>query len=181
MRGRRKIFLWWVVFSILNSGVLGSASISAKLWKSDKSFPNGTEAKYLCPACRYDIRFKDEFIGGTTPKFAEFKSYALSTWQNIVNRPKFLQQFERYLQDISEIDELQYIFNSSKASETQVKDAFKELFVAKKVEIFDVIWENQSLRDNVFGPDILKIDAESDFVDLINSIDSKLYNFIKAQ
>ena len=182
MRGRIWMFSWWVVFSILNSGVLGSASISNKVWKNDKSLPNDAEAKYLCPTCRYDIRFKDEFIGGTTPKFVEFKSYAQSTWQNIVSNPKFLKQFERYLQDISEIDELQYIFNGSKASETQVKQAFKGLFVAKKPEIFDVIWESQNnLKIDLFG-NRTRSAAESYFDQLIDGVENnKLYNFIKSE
>ncbi|MBK8080267.1 MAG: hypothetical protein IPK25_08290 [Saprospiraceae bacterium] len=136
----------------------------------------------LCPTCRYDIRFKDEFIGGTTPKFAEFKSYALSTWQNIVNKPKFLQQFERYLQDISEINELQYIFNRPKAGETQVKQAFKELFEAKRPEIFDVIWDSQNnLKIDLFG-NRNRSAAESYFNQLINGAENnKLYSFIKSE
>jgi len=131
----------------------------------------------LYPSCRFNIRFKGGYIGGDTPKFVEFKSYALSTWANIKNSPKFLQQFERYLQDISKITELQYIYNGAKASETQVKTAFKELFLAKKVEIFDAM--PYPLRESVLG--INNAERFDLFELAIDNTGSNLYKFIKSE
>jgi len=130
----------------------------------------------LCPSCRFNIRFKDEYIGGNTPKLAEFKSYAFSTWANIKNSPKFLQQFERYLQDISEISELQYIYNGAKASETPVKIAFRELFLAKKVEIFDAM--KPELKASLFGQ-VPSFQFQF-FEEMIENINSDLYKFINT-
>jgi hypothetical protein len=50
-----------------------------------------------------------------------------------------------------------------------------------KQEIFETIWNNQQLRNSLFETNIKKADALLDFEDLINSTDSKLYNFIKTQ
>ncbi|MBK9254751.1 MAG: hypothetical protein IPM42_04625 [Saprospiraceae bacterium] len=93
------------------------------------------------------------------------------TYARTGNRPKFLQQFERYLQDITDINELHYIFNSSKASETQVKNAFKELFVAKKVEIFDAMRPELKLS--------LELESVADLTS--SKIDGILNAFIKSE
>src|SRR5690606_32819388 len=91
-----------------------------KIESMDLRFEEVLDNIDLCPNCRYDIKFKNEYTGNGIPKFGEFKSYSPQTWMSIKTSPEFLQQFERYLQDISSLDDLQYIFNSSKATSAQV-------------------------------------------------------------
>lgn len=114
---------------------------------------------------------------------AEFKSYATATWQNIKNSPKFIQQFKNYLvtTDITSIEKLAYVVNTTKATQSEIKLAFKELFLAKKEEIFDVIWNNPLLRNDLFEGNGIEI-SKTIFTDLINGANNnKLYNFIKTE
>jgi len=88
------------------------------------------------------------------------------------------------LENSNTIDEIVYVFNFNKANVTNdILPAFKTLFSdpTRKTEIFNAIWDNQGLRNDLFGTGISRVDAELDFLDLINSTDSKLYNFIKSE
>jgi hypothetical protein len=71
------------------------------------------------------------------------------------------------------------MINSNKANINEVKQAFKELFKNKKDELFEIILKNNTLKDNLLGKGLTKSEAKNVFVDLINSTDSVLYNFIK--
>lgn len=63
-----------------------------------------------------------------------------------------------------------------------MKDKFKTIFSgAKEQEIFDAIWSNPNLRNNLFEANITKADAKLDFDNLVNDTKSILYNFIKVQ
>ena len=80
---------------------------------------------------------------------------------------------------IEKIEDLAYVINSNKANINEVKQAFKELFKNKKDELFEIILKNNTLKDNLLGKGLTKSEAKNVFVDLINSTDSVLYNFIK--
>jgi len=71
------------------------------------------------------------------------------------------------------------VINSNKANINEVKQAFKEMFKNKKDELFEIILKNNTLKDNLLGKGLTKSEAKNVFVDLINSTDSVLYNFIK--
>ena len=71
------------------------------------------------------------------------------------------------------------MINSNKANINEVKQAFKEKFKNKKDELFEIILKNNTLKDNLLGKGLTKSEAKNVFVDLINSTDSVLYNFIK--
>lgn len=53
------------------------------------------------------------------------------------------------------------------------------MFKNKKDELFEIILKNNTLKDNLLGKGLTKSEAKNVFVDLINSTDSVLYNFIK--
>lgn len=110
----------------------------SKIEDLDMKFENLAENVDLCLNSRYDVKFKEQYVGNGTPLLAEFKSYATATWQGIKNSPKSIQQFKNYLAttDITTIDKLAYVVNITKATEAEIKLAFKELFLAKKDEIF---------------------------------------------
>ena len=80
-------------------------------------------------------------MDGDIPLFAEFKSYALETWQNIKSDSKFFNQFKNYIGSINRIDELAYIINTKKASEEDVKKAFGNMLADgdKRMEMFNAM------------------------------------------
>lgn len=141
----------------------------------DMKFEKGLDD--ICPNCRYDVKFRE----GQKPLYEEFKSYNSETWSKIANDKGFIKQFESYLQvrDLKNIDDLAYVINSNKANINEVKQAFKEMFKNKKDELFEIILKNNTLKDNLLGKGLTKSEAKNVFVDLINSTDSVLYNFIK--
>ena len=141
-------------------------------------FEKGSDA--VCANCRYDVKFNRE-NNRSLPLFEEFKSYNSEKWSKIDNDKGFIQQFESYLQvrDLKNIDDLAYVINSNKANINEVKQAFKEMFKNKKDELFEIILKNNTLKDNLLGKGLTKSEAKNVFVDLINSTDSVLYNFIK--
>ena len=134
----------------------------------------------ICANCRYDVKFNRE-NNRSLPLFEEFKSYNSETWSKIVNDKGFIQQFKSYLntEGIEKIEDLAYVINSNKANINEVKQAFKEMFKNKKDELFEIILKNNTLKDNLLGKGLTKSEAKNVFVDLINSTDSVLYNFIK--
>ena len=132
----------------------------------------------ICANCRYDVKFNNK-QNPNLPLFEEFKSYNSETWSKIANDKGFIKQFESYLQEVNKIEDLAYMINSNKANINEVKQAFKELFKNKKDELFEIILKNNTLKDNLLGKGLTKSEAKNVFVDLINSTDSVLYNFIK--
>ncbi|UUV20436.1 hypothetical protein [Paenimyroides aestuarii] len=73
-------------------------------------------------------------------------------------------------------------FNNINEATDAVKVKFKTIFSgSKKEEIFDAIWSNQKLKNDLFDVNITKADAKLDFDDLINDTKSILYNFIKVE
>ena len=132
----------------------------------------------ICANCRYDVKFNNK-QNPNLPLYEEFKSYNTETWGKIANDKGFIKQFESYLQGVNKIEDLAYVINSNKANINEVKQAFKELFKNKKDELFEIILKNNTLKDNLLGKGLTKSEAKNVFVDLINSTDSVLYNFIK--
>ena len=132
----------------------------------------------ICANCRYDVKFNRE-NNRSLLLFEEFKSYNSETWSKIANDKGFIKQFESYLQEVDEIKDLAYVINSNKANINEVKQAFKEMFKNKKDELFEIILKNNTLKDNLLDKGLTKSEAKNVFVDLINSTDSVLYNFIK--
>ena len=142
----------------------------------DMKFEKGLDD--ICANCRYNVKLNRE-NNRSLPLFEEFKSYNSETWSKIANDKGFIKQFESYLQEVDEIKDLAYMINSNKANINEVKQAFKELFKNKKDELFEIILKNNTLNDNLLGKGLTKSEAKNVFVDLINSTDSVLYNFIK--
>ena len=144
----------------------------------DMKFEKGLDD--ICANCRYDVKFNNK-QNPNLPLFEEFKSYNSETWSKIANDKGFIKQFESYLntEGIEKIEDLAYVINSNKANINEVKQAFKELFKNKKDELFEIILKNNTLKDNLLGKGLTKSEAKNVFVDLINSTDSVLYNFIK--
>ena len=132
----------------------------------------------ICANCRYDVKFSRKY-DEDLPLYEEFKSYSSETWNKIANDKDFIKQFESYLQKGNKIEDLAYVINSNKANINEVKQAFKEMFKNKKDELFEIILKNNTLKDNLLGKGLTKSEAKNVFVDLINSTDSVLYNFIK--
>ena len=83
-----------------------------------------------------------------------------------------------YLKDTDNLNDLRYIFNGQKADITVVKNAFKELFTQKADEIFDIILNNQQLRNDLFRDNMLS--PKQQFNQLTNNTNSLLYRFLKA-
>jgi hypothetical protein len=135
----------------------------------------------ICDRCRYDVKFTPEAVRDYgAPRLAEFKSYAAETWTNLAANTKFVEQSKRYLAaaEITKIDDLAYVVNTSKASVAEVKSAFKALFEANPDEVFSSIWNIKALIISIFTKSN-EVDAFIEFNELASNTQSKLYNFIK--
>ncbi len=86
----------------------------------------------------------------------------------------FLLVFLRGRVSGREVNELKYIFNVNKADEATVKNAFKDLFIAKAEDMFNNL--GQAKMQQLFG-----VDNISDFLDEIDDISSPIYDFIKVE
>ena len=72
-------------------------------------------------------------------------------------------------------------FASRGNTDTDLRTMWKTVFTNKKTEIFEVIWNNQSLRKDLFG-NRAKANAENYFLNLIDGAENyKLFNFIKSE
>jgi len=98
-----------------------------------KNIPAGTiikldmefeEPDKPCVKCTFDVK-----ENGTPPKFREYKSY---TDASQIPLPQFLN----YMNGITKLSELKYIFNAKKLTTEQAKDGMKEFFVKN----YDTIW-----------------------------------------
>ena len=129
----------------------------------------------ICANCRYDVKFRE----GQKPLYEEFKSYNSETWSKIANDKGFIQQFKSYLntEGIEKIEDLAYVINSNKANINEVKQAFKEVFKRNSDDILEIM--NPKLKESLNLTNKKKNTVI--FENLVNNIDSKLYNFIKSQ
>ncbi len=132
---------------------------------------------------RFEFRFNDDLLNRTDVLIGNIK-YEMKSWSNggstwnafFGGSGNSYQQFLSYLQNTNSLDNLKYVFNSAKATESQVKTAFKNLLsnTTKKQEIFDSI--TPDLRQSLFGPNS---NAHFDvYSSMINDTNSPLYNFI---
>jgi hypothetical protein len=70
---------------------------------------------------------------------------------------------------------------------TFIKNQFKQLFLTKQNEIFQVIWDNNNLRTSLFGPisqsqlNLVKDSKKVIFTNWVNTMDNKIYKFIKIE
>lgn len=144
----------------------------------DMKFEELVDGIDLCNNCRYDVKFKDN-LGVDYPRLEEFKSYGKDTWNSISTSDKFVNQFKAYLGsgEITRIKDLAYVINTRKAMASDVRNAFKVLFESKKDDIFDVIVNNQNLRNNLFT-NADQVGAYAEFEQMISNKNSKLYEFI---
>ena len=125
----------------------------------------------ICQNCLFDIKVLD----GTSFKKLELKSYKKSTIENISNSTQFRHQFKTYLVSINEsVSEIVYIFNGNKPNiDIQLlKDNFKLLYEAGDYKIFDDLYGSQLFE-------IFEINSVDDFIDLVEDLDSPLYQFIE--
>lgn len=90
----------------------------------------------VCANCRFDVKFTEN---AGKPRFAELKSYQKSSWDKIKTSRPFLNQFKSYLtaDDVSNLDDFNYLSNVDKADLNYVKEAFREMFKQNAREIFD--------------------------------------------
>ena len=139
----------------------------------DMKFEKGLDD--ICANCRYDVKFNNNRNEGL-PLFEEFKSYNSETWSKIANDKGFIKQFESYLQEVDEIEDLAYMINSNKANINEVKQAFKEVFKRNSNEILEIMSPELKKSLELIPPNH-KVRLEK----LINDTNSALYNFIKSQ
>lgn len=134
----------------------------------------------------FEFRYADDMMNradalvGTT-KY-EFKSWTPGTsnpWNSFFDgSSSSFTQLIRYFENSTNINQIRYVFNGSKANEAQVKNAFKQLFSnsAKKQEIFAAL--NQEFRQNL---GLSGLDAQTKLNILIEDTSSLLYSFIKIE
>ncbi|POR16163.1 hypothetical protein BWK58_15305, partial [Flavobacterium columnare] len=115
-----------------------------------------------------------------------------------------VKQLKQYLSDpsLANINNLHYLFDKRKllaqyGKDTfqnvdeallAVKNKFKGIFTNKTDEIFEVIWGNPNLRNDLFpglpsspSPQQKLQYMNNQFNTLINNVDSKLYKFINVK
>ena len=73
------------------------------------------------------------------------------------------------------------VWSSTSQAEIAMKEKWKVIFLNREQEIFEIIWNNQNFRNNIFEINISRIDAELDFHDFISNSSSIIYNFIKVR
>jgi len=133
-----------------------------------------------CANCRFDVELVQKQTGGL--KFLEYKSYADASGIQ-------LSQFKSYLQSINSLDELNYVFNALKLSIGEAKAGMKIFFTkgSNTQDIFQTIWNNRILRNNLLNSPQDEIQGLQRFLNLLSEIDHptilnpKLYSFIKVQ
>jgi hypothetical protein len=140
----------------------------------------------------FEFRYNDDILRRADARVGEhtlyeFKNWSpdnVNVWGNFFSgKGNSYEQFLEYLRDpeLGSLNNLHYVFNGQKADIMQVKNAFKELFTNKMDEIFEVIWNNQGLKNSLFGGRNNNA-AKSYFNELIQGSDNnRLYNFIISE
>ncbi|MCT4638615.1 MAG: hypothetical protein N4A72_13020 [Bacteroidales bacterium] len=131
-------------------------------------------AKFEKSSQYYDVKFVD----GRNLKFIEYKSWL----PNNFGTQEHINQFIAYLREIESLDELNYVFNVSKADISVWKSKFKTIFKNNAKDIWNC-------NEGVFKK-IIKIDESGnleDWEDLYDFFNDKsltnnnsIFNFIKA-
>lgn len=108
------------------------------------------------------------------------------------------QQFvEGYLKNISSFDNFEFVVHFKKlkahgwadktAALDNMKNQFKEFIKLKPDETFNAIWGNQNLRTSLFGAipanqlNVLKNSKKTIFNNWVDTLDDRLYKFIKIE
>lgn len=100
------------------------------------------------------------------------------------------QLIDGYFRNINSIDDFTWelkwaknksVWSSTSQAEIAMKEKWKVIFLNREQEIFEIIWNNQNFRNNIFEINISRIDAELDFHDFISNSSSIIYNFIKVR
>ena len=142
-------------------------------------------------SCQFDL----EMIVGEVPRYYEYKSKSMNTDADspIEINPK---QFKAYLSKIDKMEELEYVFQieklyknagSTSSSELGIANRFKKMIQNDTNGFFEVVWNNQKLRENLFGviqPQNLIIEKpikQALFITWIATTNNSFYNFIKAR
>jgi hypothetical protein len=104
--------------------------------------------------------------------FVECKSYQESTDIDV-------EQFLAYLSLIDDFSRLRYVFNDRKLDITAAKNKMKAVFQGSKAnDIFDEIWKNNPLRTKLFGTNLTKIQARTQYDLWLNSLDNTIFIFV---
>lgn len=140
-----------------------------------KQFPVGTK--------KYDLRRVGD-------KYTEYKN------KDFVNNPLTpgsddVDQFiNGYLKNVKSMDDLEWkagfdklksTWGSEANALTEMKKQWKAVVQSKSDEVFDVIWDNQSLRNSMFAPGLEKVNVKADFLDMIKDTSDSFFNFIKVE
>ena len=149
--------------------------------KNADEFENITEFEF-----QYAYEFlnkADVLVGNIKYEFKSWTPDLPNPWNSFFGGTgNSYTQFVRYLQNTTDVKNLKYIFNGAKASESQVKSAFKALLTNKKTEVFEAnpnLWKQ---FDRIGGGKIRNL---TDFENLLNhstfDINHPIFNFIKSQ
>ena len=134
----------------------------------------------------FEFQYSDEYLNKADALVGDVK-YEFKSWTPGASNPwnsffsgieNSYTQFLRYLENTNSLDNLRYVFNGTKVTEQEILAAFQDLFEIKTSEIFEVVWSNQSLRNDLFGNMDEVEEAYSLFSVLISDTDSKLYSFV---
>ncbi|MEX1003049.1 MAG: hypothetical protein WDZ35_13105, partial [Crocinitomicaceae bacterium] len=138
----------------------------------------------------FEFRYADDILNKADVIVDEIK-YEFKSWTPDIPNPwnsffsgsgSSYTQMIRYFENSTNLNQVKYVFNGSKVTETQVKNAFRDLFVSKVDEIFEANPDIFKQFQKVGGGNIENLD---DFETLLNhesfNIDHPLFNFIICQ
>ena len=136
---------------------------------------------------KFEFRYNDDILNTADLMLGnvkyEFKSWLPNTanpWNGFfTGTNSSYNQFIKYLENSASLGEIKYVFNANKVDITTVKNAFKDLFIAKAEDLFKPINQGglgQAKMNQLFG-----VDNISDFLDDIDDISSPIYDFIKVE
>jgi hypothetical protein len=86
---------------------------------------------------------------------------------------------------VNSLNELEYYFDLQKLglslsdAQALVKNRFKAVYTNNSSDLFDILFENQNLKNSLGWTD--EVSANSVFNSMINDMNSILYNFIKIE
>lgn len=83
--------------------------------------------------------------------------------------------------ETDDIGKINYVFDAKKFNNrNRIMEQFQTMYQKNMDDVFEVIWNNQSLRSSLFdGNSVLS--PKQQFNQLINNINSQLYKFISTQ
>jgi hypothetical protein len=104
--------------------------------------------------------------------FVEFKSYQEDTDLST----KGVSQFLGYLNNITSLSQLRYVFNEQKIDRTQAKQKMQAVFQGTKAnDIFNLIYPKMA---SSLGLSANPVSARQQYNALINNLDDKIFSFV---